>query len=184
MTYGQATHVPTVLQAGYAGGLLLITPLGDMLRRRQLVLLLVFVTTMLSIGLAVTRSFTVFLVINFFVGFGTVTPQVLIPLAGDLSPAKHRAQSMAIVLSGLLLGILVARLLAGVIAEYVPFRNVYYMAIGLQGLVGISMYLGCPDYPPKNPDLKYLQVFPTMFRFTYTNPVLGKIGTVYATLLL
>ena len=81
---------------------------------------------------------------------------------------------MAIVLSGLLLGILYARVVAGVIAEYVSWRNVYYMAIGTQGLVGISLYFALPDYPPKNPDLKYWQVFPTMIKFICTNPVLGK----------
>ena len=145
-----------------------------MIRRRQFILLLIFLTTMLSIGLAVTRSFTAFLAINFFVGFGTVTPQVLIPLAADLSPPKRRAQSMAIVLSGLLLGILYARVLAGIIAEYVSWRNVYYMAIGTQGLVWISLYCSLPDYPPKNPDLKYWQVFPTMIKFICTNPVLGR----------
>ena len=99
---------------------------------------------------------------------------MLIPLAADLSPVARRAQSMAIVLSGLLLGILCARVLAGIVAEFASWRNVYYMAIGTQALVWATLWAALPDYPPKNPDLKYLHVFPTMAKFICTNPVLGE----------
>ena len=81
---------------------------------------------------------------------------------------------MAIVLSGLLLGILCARVLAGIVAEFASWRNVYYMAIGSQALVWATLWAALPDYPPKNPDLKYLHVFPTMAKFICTNPVLGE----------
>lgn len=61
---------------GYAGGLLLITPLGDLVRRRTLVLLLILITTILSIGLAVAQSWPGFQALNFLSGLFTVAPQV------------------------------------------------------------------------------------------------------------
>lgn len=79
---------------------------------------------------------------------------------------------MAIVLSGLLLGVLVARVLSGIIAEFSTWRNVYYMSIGVQGLVWVMLYFALPDYPPKNADISYFQVLKTMIGFLFTNPVL------------
>lgn len=123
--------------------------------------------------------------------------QVMIPLAADLSPPNRRAQCMAIVLSGLLMGILVARVLSGIIAQVCPFscrpdtseymftptsgpqyaswRVVYYMAIGAQSVIWAALYFAMPDYPAKNPDLSYLGAFATMGKFLVTNPVLGRL---------
>lgn len=60
----------------YAVGLVFLSPLGDLVRRRQLLLLLMAVTASLSIGLAITQSLVAFEVISFFVGVLSVTPQV------------------------------------------------------------------------------------------------------------
>lgn len=47
-----------------------------MVRRRSLTLLLIFITTVLSIGLAVGNSWNGFLALNFLTGLFTVAPQV------------------------------------------------------------------------------------------------------------
>lgn len=105
-------------------GLVLISPLGDLVRRRQLVLLLVATSTAFTIGLAVTKIFRVFEVLSFLTGVVTVTPQILMPLAADLAPPERRASALSVVLSGLMLGILIARVLAGVIANFTSWRVV------------------------------------------------------------
>lgn len=130
-------------------GLVLISPLGDLVRRRQLVLLLVATSTAFTIGLAVTKIFRVFEVLSFLTGVVTVTPQILMPLAADLAPPERRASALSVVLSGLMLGILIARVLAGVIGNFTTWRVVYYMSIGVQLLVLVGAYLMLPDYPSK-----------------------------------
>ncbi|KAJ3570703.1 hypothetical protein NP233_g4229 [Leucocoprinus birnbaumii] len=164
--------VPTLIQAGYACGLLLISPLGDLVRRRPLILATVIFSTGLTIGLAFTKSLIVFEVISFIVGAVSVTPQILIPLVADLAPDKRRASAISIVFSGLLFGILVARVLAGIIAQFVSWRVVYYFAIGVQGLVLIGCHLMLPDYPSKNQNLTYWSILWTMAKFSVTEPVL------------
>lgn len=156
----------------YATGLLLISPLGDLVRRRPLMLLLIFLTTTLTIGLAVTSSLIAFEVLSFFVGLFTVVPQILIPLAADLAPPERRASAIAVVLGGLLFGILVARVISGVITEFVTWRIVYYLAIGLQAFVLAGMYALCPDYPAKNPDLTYVGILLSMAKYAVTEPLL------------
>ena len=119
-----------------------------------------------------TSSVVVFEVLSFFIGIITVTPQVLIPLAADLAPPHRRAASIAIVYSGLLLGILMARVLAGVIAQFTSWRNVYYMALGLQYLILGLLYFTLPDYPAKSPETGYFGILKSMVKFAVTEPIL------------
>ncbi|KAF8876288.1 major facilitator superfamily domain-containing protein [Gymnopilus junonius] len=172
VSYSEVSRIPTLVQAGYAIGLVLISPLGDLLRRRQLILCIVTISTSLTIGLAVTNKLAVFEALTFLVGVVTVTPQILIPLAADLAPEKRRASAISVVLAGLLFGVLIARVLAGVIAEFQSWRVVYYFAIGVQALVLVGSYFILPDYPSKNNDLTYLKILWTMAKFAVTEPLL------------
>lgn len=170
--YIEVSRIPTLLQAGYAVGLVFLSPLGDLIRRRQLLLVLMFTSGSLSVGLALTKSIVGFEILSFFVAISSVTPQVLMPLTADLARPSRRATSIAIVISGLLMGVLLARVLGGVIAQFSSFRNIYWMGVGGQFLLLLAIYLVCPDVPVKNPDLTYLQILLTMLKFAVTEPLL------------
>ncbi|KAG7444106.1 MFS general substrate transporter [Guyanagaster necrorhizus] len=172
VTYDKVSTIPTLVQAGYATGLLLLSPLGDLVRRRGLILILVTLSASLTIPLAITNSLVVFEVFSFFVGVVTVTPQILLPLAADLAPLERRASALSVVMSGLLLGVLIARVLSGVIAQFTSWRVVYYMSIGVQFFVLGGSYLVLPDYPAKNKDLTYWKILWTMAKFAFTEPIL------------
>jgi hypothetical protein len=77
----------------------------------------------------------------------------MLPLVGDLAPAERRASSLAIVVSGLSLGVLVARILGGVLADGTggDWRGVYWFGLGVQALIWALLYAWMPDYPSKNP---------------------------------
>jgi len=169
------------VQAGYAVGLLLLSPLGDLVRRRQLILALVTLSGSLTIGLAVTHSLVAFEVLTFLVGIVTVTPQILMPFAADLAPPHKRASAISIVLSGLLFGVLLARVLAGVIANFVTWRVVYYLSIGLQFGVLTLLYLVLPDWPAKKPG-KGRDVLrnPGIYGEIRSNGTLADPGLLYA----
>ncbi|KAF8895775.1 major facilitator superfamily domain-containing protein [Mucidula mucida] len=139
---------------------------------RRLILILIFVAASLTIGLSVTRSFAAFSTLSYLVGVVTVTPQVLIPLAADLAPPARRASAMSIVLAGLLLGILLARVLSGIIGEFSSWRAVYYLAIGVQYFVMAACYWVVPDYPAKNQHLTYLDILRSMAKYAVTEPLL------------
>ncbi|KIJ61089.1 hypothetical protein HYDPIDRAFT_116344 [Hydnomerulius pinastri MD-312] len=171
VTYDEVSVIPTLIQAGYATGLALISPLGDLVRRRQLVLLLIFLSTTLTIGLAITPNLRAFEAICFLIGMVTVTPQILMPLAADLATPERRASALSVVLSGLMLGVLIARVLAGVIGNFNTWRIVYYMAIGVQCLVLAGAYFILPDYPAKNRDLNYFQILYSMAKYAVTEPL-------------
>jgi predicted MFS family arabinose efflux permease len=135
-------------------------------------LLLVFSSASLTIGLCLTKSLVAFQILSFFVGALSVVPQILIPLTADLVPAERRASAIAIVFAGLDSGILYARVIGGIIGYYAPVRTVYYAAVGVQVAVLVALYLLVPDYPAKNPDLTYFSILKTMGQFALTEPVL------------
>jgi predicted MFS family arabinose efflux permease len=141
-------------------------------------LLLVGLSTTLTIGLAVTKNLLVFEVISFLIGLTSVTPQLLLPLAADLAPPARRGSAISIVLSGYLLGILISRVLSGIVANFASWRFVYCMSIGIQIFVLGGAYLLLPDYPVKNRDISYLGMFYSMAKFVVTEPLVGQIMIV------
>ena len=138
-------------------------------------LLLVGLSTTLTIGLAVTNNLLVFEVISFLIGLTSVTPQLLMPLAADLAPPARRGSAISIVLSGYLLGILISRVLSGIVANFASWRFVYCMSIGIQSFVLGGAYLLLPDYPVMNHDISYLGMFHSMAKFIVTEPLLIQI---------
>lgn len=94
------------------------------------------------------------------------------PLAADLAPPERRASAISIVLSGLLFGILIARVLSGIIAEFTSWRVVYYLAIALQWVVLVMLWFMIPDYPQRNKGLTYFGILKSMARFSVTEPLL------------
>lgn len=111
------------------------------------------------IGLCVTGNYHVFCAITFITGVTTVTPQLMLPLVGDLAPKERRATALSIVVSGLLLGMLIARLLSGVVANFIGWRYIYWIAFGLQYLILILLYFAMPDFPSTNPTESWFEVF-------------------------
>ena len=168
-------------QAGYAVGLFLLNPPGDLLRRRPYILLLVWITATLWVGLCVTTNFQVFLALTFITGLTTVTPQLMMPLVGDLAPKERRATALSIVVSGLLLGMLVARLLSGVVALYIGWRYIYWISFALQYLILILLWFSMPDYPSTNPQPDWqstVRYYPFLLwdivRLIFKHPVLAQ----------
>jgi MFS family permease len=73
VTYDKISNVPSLTQAGYASALLLISPLGDIVKRRPLILLLCMMGAVLTIGLATTTNLAAFEALSFIIGFISVS---------------------------------------------------------------------------------------------------------------
>ncbi|KAF8878807.1 MFS DHA1 transporter [Gymnopilus junonius] len=171
VSYERVSRIPTCVQAGYAVGLFILCPLGDIFRRRQLVLALVFLTTFLTVGLAVTRNVVVFEVLSLIVGLANVAPQILIPLVAETAPLEKRGFAFSVVLSGLMFGILLARVIAGIIGQFALWRTVYYTAVGIQAVVLGALYFTLPDHLPKVVSIPYWKVHWTMIVLAVTEPI-------------
>ena len=122
---GPTSTIITATQIGYAAGLLLVVPLGDLHPRRGLVTRLFCLSAVALIGCALAPDLWIFAVASILVGAASVAGQVMIPFAADLAPEERRGRVVARIMTGLLLGILLARTVSGLIAGVASGRVVY-----------------------------------------------------------
>jgi predicted MFS family arabinose efflux permease len=139
----------TATQVGYAAGIVLIVPLGDVLTRRRLVPVIMTCAAVALVGCALAPSFAVLLLAITALGLTTVAGQILTPLAGDLTDDAHRGRVVGTVVSGLLTGILVSRTISGLVAGAAGWRAIFAAAAVVDILLAILLYRAIPPLPPK-----------------------------------
>lgn len=131
------SKVAMFTQVGYAAGLLLIIPLGDMFKRKRIILIdFIFILASL-LAFAFSQSLTVMIIASFFIGLTSVVPQIFVPIAAQLSRPEEKGRNVGIVMSGLLVGILASRVFSGIVGEYLGWRNVFLIAAGMMVILGI-----------------------------------------------
>src|SRR5664279_1993108 len=121
--------VVTLSQVGYALGLALLVPLGDLLTRRRLLPIVLLVTAVGAAVAAAAPSIGVLVAVALVVGAGSTVAQMLVPMAASLADEEHRGQVVGMVMSGLLLGILLARTVSGIVAQVAGWRSVYILSL-------------------------------------------------------
>jgi predicted MFS family arabinose efflux permease len=141
--------IPTVTQIGYAVGLFFIVPLGDMGNRRRLVTVLMVLVTGALVFAALANSLVWLAVASLAIGITTVVPQVLIPLAAQMSPPERRGKTVGTVMSGVLTGILLSRTLSGFVGQHLGWRSVYWMAAGLMVAFLVVLRALMPHHPAR-----------------------------------
>ena len=123
-----ASLIVTATQLGYAAGLIVLVPLGDLVENRRLILSIFSMAIVALLAVAASRSYETFLAGSVALGFTAVVAQVLVPLASHLAAPEKRGEVVGRVVSGLLIGILVARAFSGVVAGAFGWRAVYLLA--------------------------------------------------------
>jgi predicted MFS family arabinose efflux permease len=135
----------TATQIGYATGILLIVPLGDVLERRYLVPVVMILGAVALVACSLAPTMGVLLVTVFLLGATTVSGQILAPLAGDLAEPVVRGKVVGTVVSGILIGILLSRTLSGFFADRVGWRSVYVAAAVIAVVLAITLHRVVPE---------------------------------------
>ena len=149
-----AAWLVTATQLGYALGIFLLVPLGDVRNRRRLIPLLMAVSALGLAGCAVAPGLHVLTAALVVVGLTTVSGQLLAPLAGDLAQAHRRGRTVATVMSGVLTGILTARIAGGLIAQLISWRAVFVFAAVVTLALAATMHRVLPELPAR-PQIGY-----------------------------
>ena len=145
---GTATLVVTLTQVGYALGLLFVLPLGDLVENRTLVTRVLLGTAVALVLAAVSPVFGVFLAVSVLVGLTSVVAQILVPLAAHLAPPEQSGRLVGRVMSGLLLGILLARTAASLVAEWLGWRAIYLLSAALMVVLVVLLNRMLPARRP------------------------------------
>lgn len=152
----------TATQLGYAVGVLLFVPLGDVLNRRILVPAALLCATAALLASALAPTFAVLLVTLSLVGLTTVAGQILVPLAGDLADDTNRGRIVGTVVSGILIGILVSRTVSGLVAGAAGWRAIYVAAAALALVLAILLFFAIPRLPARA-HLRYPSLIGSVF---------------------
>ena len=135
LTETDAGKITYLTQIGYALGLFLLVPLGDMFERKKQILIITGLAIFTLLVAAVSHTFFVLEVASILIGACSIVPQLILPLAANLSTDENRGANIGMIMSGLLVGILASRAVSGSIGFWLGWRAVYYMASGIFGML-------------------------------------------------
>ena len=173
LSSGAAGLIVTLTQIGYGIGLLFIVPLGDILENRKLVVSLLLFTAIVLALAAIVKSATLFLATSLFIGLGSVAAQVLVPYAAHLSPDATRGRNVGNVMSGLLLGIMLARPLSSIMAEFMGWRAIFVFSAAIIFVLALVLVKLLPTRQPMT-TTQYPKLLGSMLHLLKTTPVLQR----------
>ncbi|MEO3990750.1 MFS transporter [Pseudocitrobacter cyperus] len=171
LSASQAGFIVTTAQLGYAAGLLFLVPLGDMFERRRLI---VIMTLLAAGGMLITASSTslgMMILGTALTGLFSVVAQLLVPMAATLAAPEKRGKVVGTVMSGLLLGILLARTVAGLLATLGGWRTVFWVASVLMAILALALWRGLPKLKQEN-HLNYPQILGSIYHLFARNKLL------------
>jgi predicted MFS family arabinose efflux permease len=135
-------------QLGYAAGMLLLVPLGDVRERRGVIVTVSLVAAIALLGFAAAPTLTALAGVSVLVGLGASLAQMAVPFAVGLAPPDERGQVVGTVMGGLLAGILLSRTLSGTLGAVVGWRLVFVAAAGVMAALAGVLRLALPAVPP------------------------------------
>ncbi|MBF5041810.1 MFS transporter [Aggregicoccus sp. 17bor-14] len=168
-------RIPMLCQLGYVMGLLFLTPLGDVLEKRRLLVGLLLLSAV-ALGMAgLAPTFPLFLAACLGLGLTSVLVQVLIPFVAVLSSPQERARNLGTILSAALIGVLVSRTLAGFVAAHLGWRGVFFVGAATMLVMAGCLRLGLPHYA-STARLRYPQLLHSVWRLFRELPALRAIA--------
>ncbi|MEA1674720.1 MFS transporter [Nitrospirillum sp. BR 11163] len=166
-----ADFVPTATQLGYAAGLLLLVPLGDLVDRRRLIVLqLLAIGVMLGLA-ALAPSATGLIAASLFIGLLSTVAQQIVPFAATLAAPEKRGHVIGVVMSGLLCGVLFSRTLGGFVATHQGWRSMFWLAMPLAWGTAALMAATLPRHAPTS-TLGYGQALASLAQLWRHRPAL------------
>jgi predicted MFS family arabinose efflux permease len=171
--------IVTLTQVGYALGLLFIVPLGDLHENRRLVFVALLGTTAALAAAAFSSSAWVFLAASLGIGLGSVAAQILVPYAAHLARAETRGHAVGKVVSGLLLGIMLARPAASLIADHASWHVVFGAAALAVFILAFVLRSRLPQRIPEAP-VPYPKLIASLWTLLVATPVLRRRAAYHA----
>ncbi|OCG68754.1 transporter [Gilliamella sp. Nev5-1] len=158
-------------QFSYAIGLLFITPLGDKVERKRLIIILMILSTCGLMVSALSKNIWMLIIGTAMTGLFSTVAQVLIPFAATLSRPDHRGKVVGTLMSGMLLGILLGRTFAGAISSIADWHGVYWIATGVMIIVTLLLSISLPKYS-NTININYFQLLCSIGSLYKQEPIL------------
>ncbi|MBB5476233.1 MFS transporter [Micromonospora parathelypteridis] len=178
-TESSAAAVVTVTQLGYAAGIIVLMPLGDLIENRALASRVLIVTAIAAGLAAIAPNLPIFLVFSVLLGFTAVVAQIVVPFAAHLAPEAQRGRFVGQVMSGLLLGIMLARTVSSLLADLWGWRSVYVVSAVLMLILAVVLATTLPKRKPDHTD-GYRSLMASIVNLIRTEPALRRRAALQA----
>ena len=142
-----ANLIAMTTQIGYALGLLFIIPLGDLYKRKTIILINFSILVVSLLTIATAPNIYIILLASLLTGICSVMPQIFVPIAAQFSTPETKGKNVGMIISGLLTGILASRVVSGIAGEYMGWRFIFYVAAVLMVVCVIIIMRILPDIP-------------------------------------
>jgi predicted MFS family arabinose efflux permease len=178
---GLVGFVPTATQLGYAAGLLLLVPLGDLLERRSVIVWQFVLLGLALVLAALAPGPVVLLLASLAIGVAATVAQQVVPLAAHLAAPERRGSTVGTVMSGLLCGILLSRMLAGFVASHASWRLMFWLSAPLAVVMAGWIAWRLPRSEPER-TLRYPRLLATLAHLWRELPELRSAAIIQALL--
>lgn len=179
LSASSAGYIVTLTQIGYVAGLLFIVPMGDIVENRKLVVASLLLTSAALAVTAISKQSAPFLAASFVIGLGSVAAQVLVPFASYLADESSRGRVVGNVMSGLLLGIMLARPLSSLLADLFGWHMVFAVSAVAILLLAIVLSKALPARKPTS-TTRYTELLGSMWQLLRTTPILRRRAAYHA----
>lgn len=178
-TFNTTSHnaglISTFTQLGYALGIFLFVPLGDVKEKKKIILILIGLAGIALLGVAIAKTILWMYIASFVVGLTTVSPQIMIPLATELANPNEKGKVVGTIVSGLLVGILLARTVSGFIGYKLGWRFMFMMASLVMFVLLIILSFKLPKTKP-SVSLTYKNLLKSVLNIVVKYPTLRQIS--------
>jgi predicted MFS family arabinose efflux permease len=179
ITAGRVGFVAVATQVGYAIGLFTFVPLGDVLERRALMMRMYGAVTVALLLVALAPGLGWLIAASLLLGLFASVTHVVLPIAPDLVSQEQRGRAIGTVMTGLLLGILLARTFAGWVSGIHGWRWVFVVAAVINATFVPLIWKVMPKLPPKQ-QLRYSDAMLSLWTLFRTQPLLRESSIVGA----
>ncbi|MCU7249268.1 MFS transporter [Pseudomonas koreensis] len=164
--------VITLTQLGYGVGLVLLVPLGDLLNRRRLIVTQTLLSAAALLMIALASNGAWLLLGMTLTGLLAVVTQVLVAYAATLAATAERGRVVGVITSGIVVGILLARTVAGGMADLAGWRSIYLLSAGLTLMMALLLWRVLPKNEAPQPATTYVALIASVFSLFKEEPVL------------
>jgi predicted MFS family arabinose efflux permease len=158
----KAGFISTLTQLGYAAGVFVFVPLGDIMDKRKIILTLVTLVALSLLGVALAPNVALLYLFSFCVGLTTGIPQIIVPFAAQLASPESRGKVIGTVVSAFLIGILLARTVSGTLGYLLGWRWMFVIAAVMMSCLGAILYFRLPKAVSLD-KLSYKQLLQSLF---------------------
>jgi predicted MFS family arabinose efflux permease len=154
----------TLTQVGYGFGLFFLVPMADLFKSKKMIASLIGLTIIALLCATFATNGMFFLFVAALIGIGACAAQMLVPIAARIAPKEEIGNYVGRVMSGLLIGIMIARPLSIEITNWFGWRMVFLFSFITLLLILLFVLTFLPNYPVESEKMTYPKLIVSMMQ--------------------